>query len=199
MDKRWTTLLDEARAAHARLPALAGFCAFPDDFTEQMVTPHHIPAADLMCNDPNLFSEGFEGFRDALIAAGPLAQWRETYKGTAIAEDFLNRFACYEFIGQDAPFGTDRMRGFVVYQPPGLHYPWHHHPAEEMYVVLAGEAEFAIEGEGSKTLRAGATVYHRSMVPHALTTHQHPILAYVLWRNNFNIKPVLTYPDEVPG
>ena len=199
MDPRWTTLLAETRTAHNTLPALADFVAFPDTLTEQPVTPYHTPAADLFYNEPNLFTDRFAGFRDALIAAGPLAQWRETYKGTPIGADFLNRFACYEFIGHDAPFGTDRMRGFMVYQPPGLHYPWHHHPAEEMYVVLAGEAEFAIEGEGVQTLRAGACVYHRSNVPHALTTHEYPILAYVLWRNHFDVKPVLTYPDEVTG
>lgn len=197
MDERWITLLNEVRAAHDRLPDLKAFVEVPETLTTQDVTPYHIAAADLMCNDPNLFSDGFEGFRDALVAAGPLAQWREPYKDTSIGQEFMEKFACYEFIGQDAPYGTDRMRGFVVYQPPGLHYPWHHHPAEEMYVVLAGEAEFAIEGEGSKTLRAGATVYHRSNVPHALTTHDHPVLAYVLWRNHFNVKPVLTYPEDL--
>lgn len=193
----WDNLLAEAREVHARFPALQDFCPFPDPLTPQDVAAHHIPAADLMINDRALSSDALPGFRDALIAAAPLAQWRETYKGTGVALDFLDRFACYEVLGVDAPFGTSQMRSFVVYQPANFHYPWHHHPAEEMYLVIAGEAEFAIEGEASKTLRPGDTIYHRSNVPHALTTYDHPIMAYVLWRGDLKTKPVFTYPKDV--
>ena len=194
----WNTLLDEARAAHDALPALHRFCDFPTDLTEQPVKPHHIAAADLMTSDTGLFSDRFPGFRDAFIAGAPFAQWRETYKDTNISADFLDRFACYEFLGTDAPFATSRMRSFVVYQPPGLHYPWHHHPAEELYVVVAGEAEFSVKGEAAKTLRAGDTAFHRSNVPHALTTHDHPVMAYVLWRGDLKTRPVFTDPDKQP-
>ncbi len=181
--------------AHDQLKALQDFCPFPAILTPQKIAPYHIPAADLMMADTGLFSDRFPGFRDALINAGPIAQWRETYKGARISQDFLDKFACYEILGVDAPFGTTEMRSFVVYQPPGLHYPWHHHPAEELYVVIAGEAEFSIEGEDSRTLRAGETAYHRSDVPHALTAHAHPVMAYVLWRGDLQTKPVLTYPE----
>ena len=196
IDPRWTTLLDEARRAHDLLPELQAFCPFPDPLTPQEVTPHHIPAADLMMQDKGLFSDVFPAYRDALVNAGPIAQWRETYKGAPISQAFLDRFACYEILGVDAPFATTEMRSFVVYQPPGLYYPWHHHPAEELYVVIAGEAEFSIEGEDPRTLRSGDTIFHRSNVPHALTTHEHPVMACVLWRGDLKTKPVLTYPDN---
>jgi len=192
----WNTLLAEARAAHDALPALQDFCDFPSDLAEQDVTPYHVPASDLMTSDQGLFSDRFPGFRDALIAAAPFAQWRETYKGTNIGADFLDRFGCYEFLGVDAPFATSDMRGFVVYHPPGLHYPWHHHPAEELYVVIAGEAEFSMEGAEARTLRAGETAFHTSNVPHALTTYDHPVMAYVLWRGDLKTKPVFTYAEE---
>lgn len=196
MDQRWRTLLQETRAAHERVAALQAFCSLPDDFTEQTVQPYHIPAADLMVSDNELTSDDFAGFRDALIDAAPLAQWRETYKGTGASADFLNRFACYEVIGVDAPFGATDMRAFMVYQPAGFHYPWHHHPAEELYLVVAGEAEFHLEGEAPKTLRPGDTIFHPSKAPHALITHGHPVMAYVLWRGNLNTKPVFTYPED---
>ena len=196
-DGIWDRLLTQTRAAHARFPALQAFCPFPDPLTPQHVTPHHIPAADLMTGDVALTSDTLSDFRDALIAAAPLAMWRETYKTSGIGHSFLDRFACYEVLGVDAPFGTTDMRSFVVYQPAGLHYPWHHHPAEEMYLVIAGEAEFTVEGEPPKTLRPGETIYHRSNVPHSLTTHDHPVMAYVLWRGELNTKPVFTYPEDV--
>lgn len=193
----WDNLLTEAREVHARFPALQDFCPFPEPLTSQSVKAHHIPAAELMSGDTALASDVLPDFRDALIAAAPFAKWRETYKESGASHAFLDRFACYEVLGVDAAFGTSQMRSFVVYQPANFHYPWHHHPAEEMYLVIAGEAEFAIEGEPSKTLRPGDTIYHRSNVPHALTTHDCPIMAYVLWRGDLNTKPVFTYPEDV--
>ena len=200
MDARWQTLLAELRDAHATIPALAGFCPFPDPLTEQPIHAHHIPAADLMCNDADLHSDALPTLRDAFQAAGPLARWRETYKGEGEGQDFLDKIACYEVLGRDTPFGTDQMRSFVIYFPAGVHYPWHHHPAEELYVVVAGSGEFAVSGEGRKTLYAGDTIYHGSNIPHALTTHDQPIMAYVLWRGDLLTKPVLTPPKHLqPG
>ena len=34
------------------------------------------------------------------------------------------------------------MNAWMVYMPAGLYYPLHQHPAEEMYLCLAGEAVF---------------------------------------------------------
>lgn len=195
MDARWTAVLDAARDAHARVAALQRFCAFPDPLTEQEVTARHDPLCDQMAADAALTSEDFAAFRDALIAAGSLGQWRDTYRDSPIGDVLHSHFGTYEFLGQDAPFGTDQMRGFMVYQTPGYHYPMHHHPAEEIYLVLAGEAEFHVEGQDSRILRPGDTQYHDSNQPHALTTHDTPVMAYVLWRGDLNTKPVFTYPQ----
>lgn len=197
IDARWQTLLNEARAAHARIEALNAFCPFPDPLSEQAIMPRHDPLSDRLGTDTALGSAGFEGFRDALIAAAPLAQWRDTYRDSPIGAVLHAHFGTYEFLGRDAPFGTDLMRGFVVYQIPGYHYPLHHHPAEELYLVLAGEAEFHVEGEESRVLRPGDSAYHASNLPHALTTHDSPVLAYVLWRGDLTTKPVFTYPDAL--
>lgn len=200
MDTRWTTLLEAAQQAHADVAALQEFCAFPDPLTEQQVSAQHDPLCDQMAADAALITDRFAAFRDALIAAGPLGQWRDTYRHTSIGEKLHSHFGTYEFLGRDAPFGTDQMRGFMVYQTPGYHYPMHHHPAEEIYLVLAGEAEFHVEGEDGpsrRILRPGDTQYHRSNQPHALTTHDKPVMAYVLWRGDLTTKPVFTYPETL--
>lgn len=197
LDTRWTTLLEAARAAHAEVPALQEFCAFPDPLREQAVMSKHDPLCDMMRDDPALAGDAFAAFRDALIASGPLAQWRDTYRETCIGAVLHANFGTYEFLGRDAPFGTDQMRGFVIYQRPGYHYPMHHHPAEELYLVLAGEGEFHVEGEGSRVLRPGDTAFHTTNQPHALTTHDSPVMAYVLWRGDLTTKPIFTYPDAL--
>lgn len=197
MDARWLALLEAAREAHAVVPALQAFCPFPDPLREQEVMARHDPLCDALAVDTGLTADRFAAFHEALIAAGPLAQWRETYRDTPIGEVLHAHFGTYEFLGHDAPFGTDAMRGFMVYQRPGFHYPMHHHPAEEVYLVLAGKAEFHVEGQGSRMLGPGETQFHLSNQPHALTTHAAPVLAYVLWRGNLTTKPVFTHPEAV--
>lgn len=186
----------ETEALHRCHAALNAFRPFPDDVKPQAVKPFHIPAADLMTCEVGFGETPYQGLCDAIVDVSGEMMWRETYKGTDINPDFMERFACYEIIGRDAPFASVQMRSFVVYQPPHLHYPWHHHPAEELYVVLAGQAEFHLEGETSQTLTAGGSSFHASNRPHALTTHDHPVMAYVIWRDRFDEPPVWTHPVE---
>lgn len=188
----WDALLHHAQAAHRASAAASAFCPFPDDVTPQELVPFHIPAADLLQQDKGLHSETYTALRDAFVAAGPHATWRETYKGTDIAQDFLDRFGCYSLIGGGGAFQSAQMWAWVVYMPPGLYYPWHHHPGEELYLVLAGEAEFMAQGQPNVTLRPGDVSQHASNQPHAMQTHDHPVMAMVIWRNGFDTPPVLT-------
>lgn len=189
------TLLAEARKIHEADARLTAFCPFPDDIKPQEVAPYHIPAADLMRDDETLVSQQYATLRDAFVAAGPFAQWRETYKGTDIGDEFMARFGCYCLIGDGGPFASETMRAWVVYMPRHLHYLWHHHPGEETYLILAGEAEFLRTDHAPEILREGDTVTHEANQPHATETYDLPVMAYVVWRNGFTVKPVLTPPE----
>lgn len=193
----WDRLLAEAHAVHAGHAGLSGFCPFPDDLRPQTVEPFDVPAAGLMYGDTGLTTDQYSGLRDGFLQIGPLAQWRETYKDTDIAQDFMDRFGCYCLIGNGGAYHSDRMWAWVVYMPAGLWYPWHHHPGEEMYMILAGEAEFRRVGHDPEILRPGDCVLHESNQSHATLTHDRPMMAYVVWRNGFDTPPVLTGADGV--
>ena len=188
----WDNLLEAARTVHESSAVLRDFCCFPTDLKNLEVDPYSVPAAALMERDRNLKSEQYTNLRDAFIAASPLAHWRETYKDTDIGDDFMTRFGCYCLIGPNGAFTSSQMLAFVVYMPAGLWYPWHHHPAEELYFVLAGEAEFLRDGQEPETLSPGDTSFHASNQPHATGTRDQPVMAYVIWRNEFETPPVLT-------
>jgi mannose-6-phosphate isomerase-like protein (cupin superfamily) len=188
----WDQLLEIARATHQANAALTAFCPFPDDVTPQDVTPHHIPAADLMSEDTVLTEPLHADLRAGFVTCGPHAMWRETYKGTDIGDRFLDNFACYCLIGEGGAYHSDRMWAWVVYMSSHLHYPWHHHPGEEMYLVLGGSGQFLREGKPPLHLYAGDTLQHHSNEPHALDTLDDPLMCYVVWRNGFGVKPVLT-------
>ncbi|WP_159086899.1 dimethylsulfonioproprionate lyase family protein [Loktanella sp. Alg231-35] len=185
-------LLKFARMAYDDHPDTRAFAAFPHDVIPQPVDPHSIPAAALLASETALATTQYPDLRDAIIAVGATAQWRETYKGTHIGQDFLDRFGCYSIIGNGGPFTSESLWMWAVYMPPHLHYPWHHHPGEEIYLVLAGQASFAKDGEAPQILHPGMTSFHASNQPHAMTTFDHPVLCLVIWRNGFQTAPVLT-------
>ncbi|MEL6992003.1 MAG: dimethylsulfonioproprionate lyase family protein [Pseudomonadota bacterium] len=194
----WDNLLEELRAVHANHADLSAFCPFPSDVFHKEATPHFDPLCQAM-QDSALIptSEHMRPLRDAFAGAAYTGVWRETYMDTEFGPTLHASFGCFETLGDQTPLGTEQMRSFVIYQKPGFYYPMHHHPAEELYLVVAGEGEFHQEGEESRLLGPGATTYHASNVPHALTTHEHPIIAYVLWRGDLRTKPVWTYPEEL--
>jgi quercetin dioxygenase-like cupin family protein len=197
MQKLFETALEEAQKLHKTHPVVRDFIEFPDDCRWRNLEALPIPAASLMANDLSLESMETSRMRDAFIKPWQVANWRETYKDTNIGEDFLSRFACYELFGHAGHFQTQKARGFLVYSDANLYYPWHHHPAEELYFIIAGEASFATEGNAPKLLKPGDTVFHASNQPHNMQTHDKGVLAYVVWRNEFDIAPVLT--DRLNG
>ncbi len=188
----WDVLLREVRIAHEDHPELNAFCPFADDLGAQNVLPFRGPPADLFAAEQGLFSDIYPKVRDAFFVAGTVAQWRETYKDTDIGADFMDRFGCYCLIGEGGAFTSAKMAAWIVYMPAGLYYTWHQHPAEEMYLTLAGEATFMRDGCENNVLRAGGTSFHASNQPHAMQTHDHPVMAYVVWRNGFDSPPILT-------
>ena len=185
-------LLDQVRAAHAGHPDLRAFCPFPDDLIPQAVQSFHAPCADYLAQETQLHTHQYAPLRDAFVAAGPFAKWRETYKHTNIGDDFMARFGCYCLVGDGGAFASQKVWIWVVTMPAHLHYTWHHHPGEEIYCVIAGEATFFREGKPEVTLGPGGAVQHAANEPHAMETRDKPVMAMVFWRNGFDTPPVLT-------
>ena len=75
---------------------------------------------------------------------------------------------------------------------PRLHCPWREHPAEESYLVIAGEAEFMRAGQAPRFLYPGDVIFHAAQQPHTLQTHEAGVLTVVFWRNGFGTLPVLS-------
>ncbi len=184
---------DAARSLHDLHPVLDAFAEWPGsvDYVDRAPNPiaatTDFPADRALAGPPE-----HEPIRDAFAAIAPTAKWRETYCDADIGEGFNARFGCYELIGRNGHFVSENYGGFIVYVRPGIWYPWHDHPAEEMYLVIAGEAEFLAEGRAPQVLGPGGAATHASMQPHALRTHDGPVLCYVAWRGDMTATPKLT-------
>ena len=181
MFELWENLLEKVRKVHFGNSKLQDFCPFPNDIKKQELNSFHIPASDLMQNETGLLTEDYSELRDAFISASPYAHWRQTYKGTTVGKKFLAEFGCYGLIGPESPFQSEKIRAWVVYMPKNFYYPWHHHPAEEMYLCLAGEAVFRRENYTDIRLGSGGIIEHSANQSHSMETLEHPIMAYVIW------------------
>ena len=201
MKDRWVfdELLKAAREAYCGHPETLAFTPFPKEIVPQDIAPFHCPCADVMCNDSSLISERYAPLQEAILAASPAAEWRETYKDTDIGADFMNRFGCYCIIGEGGPFMSDAIRLYMVYMPAHLYYPWHQHPAEEIYLVVSGRAIFRKAGCADVVLKEGQTAFHGPNQPHATETTDSPVLCLVAWRDQFHAPPVWTPVDAVQG
>ena len=195
MNDPWEYLLETAKKVHLGNSELQEFCPFPEDIKKQEFQPFHILASDLMQNDIGLHTDDYTELRDAFISASPYAHWRQTYKGTTVSNAFLEEFGCYGLIGPESPFQSEKIRAWIVYMPKNFYYPWHQHPAEELYLCLAGEAVFRRKNCPDFRLKSGGTIEHLTNQPHSMETLDKPIMSYVVWRNEFGTKPILTYED----
>ncbi|MHC1558513.1 dimethylsulfonioproprionate lyase family protein [Actinomycetospora sp. C-140] len=69
----------------------------------------------------------------------------------------------------------------LVLLGPGVHYPPHHHPAEEFYLP-AGSIRWRHAAEGEPAPEpAGVLVHHAPWQPHAMTTGDRPVLLVYVW------------------
>ena len=183
-------LLSQARKVYNAHDALCTFASFPDDTPAKAFEPEERPPCRLLQNERGLSSKHYADLQKAIIDAAPYMKWRQIYTD-ASQHMFMDRLGCYSVIGGGAPFISDTIRLFVVYMPDGLYYPWHIHPAEEIYMVIAGKAIFRRAGHADEVLAEGQTMFHHTNQPHAIETQNTPMLSLVAWRNHLDTPPIL--------
>lgn len=119
---------------------------------------------------------------EASAATLPGLRWLNKYQPTSEHAALFDGFAFCDLIGPDGSQPSERVTLGFVLLGPGLTYPFHRHPARELYYALSGRAEWAVDGGPFRALPAGSFVLHREDQPHALRTGDEPLLAISAWR-----------------
>lgn len=162
-------------------PAVMDFAGWPAaEFRDTAPVP--VPVIAVLAGWQGAMTPGTEAVCNALNAVWTLARWEQTYSEHEVGRNFLDNYGYFELVGRQGHFQSDEIRAYIAYWGPGLHYDWHLHEAEELYVILAGEALFLAEGLEPTVLRAGDVRMHTSNQPHAMITEGSGVLALVLWR-----------------
>ena len=114
---------------------------------------------------------------DAFVPLIPFLHWHVRPPEDGEDSHFRGGHANADIIG---PSGLERHDEVVVgvsVLAPGVIYPNHSHPPEEIYVVMT-EGEWFNEEAGWHTPGVGKVVYHRSGIVHAMHSAREPLLAF---------------------
>jgi quercetin dioxygenase-like cupin family protein len=114
------------------------------------------------------------------------------------SEEFLKGYG-YAVIAGPGGLVPARIAVGVLLLAPGLLYPAHAHPAEEIYLVLDGASRWWRAGEEWRTEQAGAAIHHSSQLGHAMRAGEAPLCALYLWRGDLATDAKLTGQPRGPA
>jgi len=111
-------------------------------------------------------------------------RWEQSYKKEdgVVSAAMLAAYGFAEIIGKQGPFVSDRIRAGIGIYGLNIDYPRHQHQAEEVYIVLAGSAEFKVGDSAEVTSRAGDVIFVASNTPHGFRTCDQGLVIYYLWQ-----------------
>ncbi|NTJ67058.1 transcriptional regulator [Agrobacterium rhizogenes] len=146
-----------------------------------------LPARDLpvvaYLRERDQAADGAEGaLLDRLSRSTDLLHWAQTYSITDFGEDFLQRYGWVELFGTRGHFASEEMAGGFLLLGPGVHYPDHHHVAEEIYIPLTDGSLWSKDAQPFLPRWSGEIIHHPSNIRHAMRTEDEPLVALYLWR-----------------
>ena len=144
-----------------------------------------VEAAPVDVSLSNFLQDGKSDLISLLLQCSDVLSWREAGFGR-LPEEFSKRIVASEIIGPKDIIDNPSMRVGLLLQLDHVAYPKHWHSAEELYLVLLGEAHWSVD-DGSPEVRFPETfVHHRSNQPHSMTTIDEPLLAMWGWTGDID-------------
>lgn len=110
------------------------------------VHPALLPAADLLQTATTLAKSGERDLIDTFYRYRQHLKFEQSYSRAdrVVGDDMLSGYAFAEIIGKHGPFVSEEIRCGIGLWGSNIDYPLHRHLAEEVYVLLAGSAKFAL-------------------------------------------------------
>ena len=151
----------------------------------QAVTPAYLPAADLLDDLVSSTSAEAKALVSLFHHHKSRLCWEQSYRKEEdlVPEAMLDGYGFAEIIGQRGPFVSERIRAGIGIWGPDIEYPRHQHKAEEVYVVLAGGAEFTIGAKPPGWCGKGEVVHVESNTAHGFRTLEQSLIVYYLWQD----------------
>jgi hypothetical protein len=160
------------------------------DLSQPTANPATLPVCRFW---PNILAAGGE-LVEPLGELSPHFRWVQNpnYVAAPPNPDYLENYGYVVLAGPGGLVATDSLALGILLLGPKTHYPTHRHPAVEIYVVAAGEAEWR-KGESPWRREApGSVIRHETMMPHATRTLDDPLLAVYVWQGDLKTYAKIT-------
>ena len=144
-----------------------------------------VEAAPVDVSLSNFLKDGRSDLISLLLHCSDLLTWREAGFGK-LPEEFSKRIFASEIIGPKGIIDNPSMRVGLLFQLDHVAYPKHWHSAEELYLVLLGEAHWSVDDGSSEVRSPENFVHHKSNQPHSMTTIDEPLLAMWGWTGDID-------------
>jgi hypothetical protein len=171
------------------------FQTHPSDIAQEIyqalvsdLIPQQSPVVEAAPVDVSLASflqDGKSDLTSLLLQCSDLLSWREAGFGK-LPEAFSKRIFASEIIGPKGIIYNPSMRVGLLLQLEHVAYPKHWHSAEELYLVLLGEAHWSVDVGPSEVRSPENFVHHKSDQPHSMTTIEEPLLAMWGWTGDID-------------
>lgn len=108
--------------------------------------------------------------------------WIQTagYSGV-LSQDFHDNYGYVQLVGPKSIVEHRSVRVGIAVWGPHLHYPSHHHEAEELYHVLAGEPSFTGSDGVQRITKPGDAVHNAPWQPHQQDFGTSPTVLLYCW------------------
>ncbi|MEM8976796.1 MAG: dimethylsulfonioproprionate lyase family protein [Pseudomonadota bacterium] len=159
-----------------------GIAEWSDDW--QGVSATRLPAADFLAASLASAPPETKPMVELLARHADNVRWEQTYTkaDTAISDKMLASYGFVEVIGSRGPFVSEQVRSGIGVYGPDIGYPPHQHKAEEIYIVLAGGAEYRLDGQPPRYAKPGDLVFVPSMLTHGFYTGDEAMVVYYIWQ-----------------
>lgn len=149
------------------------------------VAPTHLPASDILARCLDRTIAETRDLTNHFVRERGSRHWEQSYTSTdaAVGQDMRSGYGFAEIIGKRGPFVSNRIRAGIVVFAGGIDYPPHRHKAEEIYMILAGRADFQLGLDAPIRHEAGDLIHVPSCLVHGLRMTDDPLVVFYLWKD----------------
>lgn len=167
-------------------PLVEKFKASVRDWGDQWIDVDRVqlPVADTLDDALARAIPATRGLLETFVRHRGRLRWEQSYKKEdgVVSDAMLAAYGFAEILGKQGPFVSESIRAGIGIYGPEIEYPIHRHHPEEIYIVLAGAAEFMIGQARGIRKTAGDVVFMQSNTPHGFRTGGEAFVVYYLWQ-----------------
>ena len=184
-DLQLLAAVQEFTLNHAH-PEVDGFKSAMRDWGEDWTATNagHLAVADILADSVARCETGSRRLMQTFASHNHRLRWEQSYRKQdgLVPDAMLDAYGFAEIIGLRGPFVSARIRAGIAIWGAQIDYPQHQHQAEEVYILLAGSAEFRFDSNTAQTQRAGDVVYVESNRRHGFRSGAESLVVLYLWQ-----------------